>query len=222
MLSDLLQFLTEAVEQIVILFGAPGITLIAMMESLFPPTPSEALYPLAGKMAYDGHISVVAIVIAGTLGSLIGASIWYALGYHLGEERTRAFIARHGTLRLRRFAFTVISVEDFNRGLDLYRQHGGIIVLVGRLMPFIHGVVSIPAGVVHMNRPRFALYTALGSFLWIGPLSVFGYWLGSNWGQILQWLDVYENVWYIVIGLLLIWYIYHRLRARHSQHPDTK
>lgn len=213
MLSDLIQFLTQAVEQIVLVFGVPGITLIAIMESLFPPTPSEALYPLAGKMAYDGQISVVAIVLAGTLGSLIGASIWYALGYQLGEARTRDMIVRYGTLRLWRFNITILSAEDFDRGLDLYRRRGGIIVLVGRLMPFIHGVISIPAGVVQMNRLHFAIYTAIGSFLWIGPLALFGYWLGSNWEQILQWLDVYETVWYIIIALLVVWYIYHRVRA---------
>jgi membrane protein DedA with SNARE-associated domain len=212
MLSDLVEGIAALVEQIVTTFGAPGITLIALFENLFPPTPSEALYPLAGKLAYDGAISPVAVVIAGTIGSIIGALAYYTLGYKMGEVRTRDLIARYGSIRLLRFTINIVSTEDYDRGMALFHRYGGRIVFAARLLPLVHGVVSIPAGVVRMSLPRFILYTALGSALWIAPLTLLGFWLGENWRQILTALDVYQNVVYVLLALLLVYYIVRRLR----------
>ena len=185
MLSDLVQGIAALVEQIVTTFGAPGIALVALFENLFPPTPSEALYPLAGKLAYDGIITPIAIVVAGTLGSLAGALIYYSIGYRLGEALTRDLIARYGHFRILRFTINVVSVEEYDRGMALFQRYGGRIVFAARLLPLVHGVVSIPAGVVRMSLPLFIVYTALGSALWIAPLTLLGYWLGANWRQVL-------------------------------------
>lgn len=214
MLSQLLDSITSLVEQIVSKFGSPGITLIAFAENLFPPTPSEILYPLAGKMAHDGKISLIAVIIAGTFGSLMGSLIYYSLGYRLGEARARDVITRLGTIHLRNMKITIISVDDYNRGLELFHSFGGFIVFIARLMPLIHGVVSIPAGVVRMNLLLFVFYTMIGSALWIAPLAGFGYWLGNNWRAVLDWVDFYEN---IILGLMIlgvIYYIYRRIRHR--------
>jgi membrane protein DedA with SNARE-associated domain len=212
MLSDLVEGIASLVEQIVTNLGAPGIALIALFENLFPPTPSEALYPLAGKLAYDGAITLVAIVIAGTIGSVIGALAYYTLGYKLGEARTRDLITRYGHVRLLRFTIPIISSEDYDRGMALFHRHGGRIVFAARLLPLVHGVVSIPAGVVRMSLPRFVVYTALGSALWIAPLTLFGFWLGENWRQVLTYLDVYQNVVYVLLALIIVYYIVRRLR----------
>lgn len=214
MLSQLVETLTQIVEQIVLSFGAPGITLVALFENLFPPTPSEALYPLAGKMAYDGKISLLEIVIAGVVGSLIGSIIYYRLGYWLGEERTRAFIGRYGAVRIFGQRFVILSVEDFDRGLSLFARYGTGIVLVARVLPLVHGIVSIPAGVVKMSLWRFLLYTCVGASLWIFPLALFGYWLGNNWQQVLTYLDVYEYIFYAVIVLAVSYYIFRRVRRK--------
>lgn len=217
MLSQLVQTVAKLVEWLVSTFGAPGVTLIALMENLFPPTPSETLYPLAGKMAYSGIISIPAIIAAGTVGSLIGSWFYYGIGYRLGEDGTRRLIGRFGTLRLLRLRIPIISLDDYERGLRLFRRYGGIIVFVARLMPLVHGIVSIPAGVVRMNRLRFSLYTALGAALWIAPLTVFGYWLGDNWEEILGWLDVYEDVILVLAAALLVLYVVRRLRLNGRQ-----
>ena len=212
MLSDLVQAFASLMEQVVTTFGAPGITLVALFENLFPPTPSEFLYPLAGKLAYDGKVSIVAIIVAGILGSLIGSLIFYGFGYRLGEQRAREIITRYGTLRLFRFTFSVISVGEYDRGLELFRRHGGKIVFFARILPLIHGVISIPAGVVHMNLPLFLLYTALGSAAWMMPLTIFGYWLGNNWQQVLNWMDVYQNIVYVLFVLAMVIYVVRRVR----------
>jgi membrane protein DedA with SNARE-associated domain len=211
-LSNLLESITSLVERIISTFGAPGISFIALLENLFPPTPSEVLYPLAGKMAYAGKVSVPAIILAGTLGSLIGSLIYYTLGHRLGENGAREVITRYGTLKILRFRIQLVSVKDLERGLELFERYGSAIVLVARLMPFVHGVVSIPAGVIRMNIVLFMLFTAVGAALWIAPLTIFGYWLGDNWQDVLAWVDTYQNTILVLLAVILAAYIIRRGR----------
>jgi membrane protein DedA with SNARE-associated domain len=211
-LSNLVESITSLVERIIATFGAPGISLIALFENLFPPTPSEVLYPLAGKMAYAGKVSLPAIIVAGTLGSLAGSIIYYTLGYRLGEKRVRDMIARYGTLKLLRFNIQLVTVKDFERGLELFERYGSAIVLIGRLMPFVHGVVSIPAGVIRMNIALFTLFTAVGAALWIAPLTIFGYWLGDNWQEVLSWMDTYQNTILVLAVVMILAYVIRRGR----------
>ncbi len=217
MLSDFVQSITAFIESLVVSFGAPGITLVSLFENLFPPTPSEFLYPLAGKLAFDGRITLLEIAIAGVLGSLVGSLIFYGIGYRLGAERSRNAIERFGTLRLGRFQLEIFSVESFDRAMELFERRGGIIVFVARLLPLVHGVVSIPAGVARMNIPAFLFYTALGAAGWIVPLTLLGYWLGSNWEQVLNWIDIYQNIIYVLAALFIVYTIYRRWRARRTQ-----
>jgi membrane protein DedA with SNARE-associated domain len=212
MLSDVVQGVTTFLEHVVTAFGPPGITLVALLENLFPPTPSETLYPLAGKLAYDGAITLAAVIVAGTLGSLVGSLIFYSIGYRLGGQRTREIIARYGRVRLLRYTVSVVTVEDYDRGMTLFQRYGGRIVFGARLLPLVHGVVSIPAGVVRMNLVLFIVYTALGSAAWITPLTLFGYWLGSRWRQVLVWLDIYQNAIYILLAVALMYFGIRRFR----------
>lgn len=214
MLSDFVQSITAFIESLVTQLGAPGITLVSLFENLFPPTPSEFLYPLAGKLAFDGHITLLEIAVAGVLGSLIGSLIFYGIGYRLGAARSRNAIDRYGTLRLANFQLEIFSVESFDKAMELFERRGGIIVFVARLLPLVHGVVSIPAGVTRMNIPAFLFYTALGAAGWIVPLTLLGYWLGSNWEQVLNWIDVYQNIIYVLVALFIIYTIVRRWQAR--------
>jgi len=217
MLADFVESVTEVIQQIITVFGPAGVTLIALLENLFPPTPSEFLYPLAGKMAYDGQISPFAVVAAGVLGSLIGSLIFYTIGYWLGSERVHDLIARRGHFNVFGLRIQLVSAEDYDRALRLFKRYGGRIVFIARIMPLVHGVVSIPAGVVRMNLALFMTYTALGATCWIAPLTFFGYWLGDRWDQILYWLDIYQNIWYILIALAAFAYVWHRIRASKSR-----
>jgi membrane protein DedA with SNARE-associated domain len=217
MLTDLVAGITRLLEQLVGSLGAPGIGLVALFENLFPLTPSEFLYPLAGKMAYDGKITPVSVIVAGVLGSLVGSLIFYTLGWQMGEERVRAGIARYGTLHWRWFTLRIFTVSDYDRAMGLFRRRGGAIVFVARLLPMVHGVVSIPAGVARMNLVMFVVYTALGAALWIAPFTLFGMWLGQNWEQVLDWMDLYQNVMYVLMAAALGWYIVRRWRRAAQQ-----
>jgi len=213
MLTDVVEALAAGLESLVEAVGLPGVLIIALLENLFPPTPSEFLYPLAGKLVYDGELTAWSVILTGVLGSLAGSLLYYGLGYWLGEERARQAIARYGSIRLRRWTITIVSTNDYDRALVLFERWGGPLVLIARLVPLVHSVVSIPAGVVRMRLPSFVFYTALGSLLWIAPLTLFGMWLGSQWEDILRWLNVYTNVWYVVIGAALAYWIVRRVRA---------
>lgn len=212
MLTDVVEYAAELIDTLVSNFGAPVISLIALLENLFPPIPSETLYPLTGKLAFDEVISIPMIVFAGVVGSVAGSLIYYFLGYRMGEKRMRKLIARYGTLKIRRIRITFLAVADYDRGLQLFRQRGTFIVLVGRLMPVVHGIVSIPAGVIRMNLWVFILYTALGSALWILPLTLVGYWLGENWKTMLQWVDFYQNILLLLLVAFFIFYMVRRFR----------
>ena len=112
----------------------------------------------------------------------------------------------------------IMSVEDYDRAVGLFQRWGGAIVLIARIMPLVHGVVSIPAGVTRMRLFPFIVYTAIGSALWIAPLTYFGLWLGNNWERVLYWMDVYEYGWYVVMALGVVVLVFRRLQARQARH----
>lgn len=222
MLTDFFETISTWAEQAVDVLGLPGVVLLAFLENLFPPTPSEFLYPLAGKLAYDGALTTWGVVLAGVVGSLAGSLLYYSLGYWLGPERTRNAVARYGRIRLPGFQLELVSVEDYDRAEALFQERGGTVVLVARLIPLVHSVISIPAGVTRMPLPSFILYTSLGSALWIAPLTLLGWWLGSNWERILHWMDIYTNVWYAVMILAVVVFVVRRVRAHRRDAPESR
>jgi len=127
-------------------------------------------------------------------------------------------------VRLGRFRIQIASAEDYDRAVQLFQQRGGMIVLVARLVPLVHSVVSIPAGVAHMRLGSFIVFTAIGSALWIAPLTILGWWLGSNWERVLYWMDIYEYAWYVLMGLAVLVIIVRRTRSRPDSEPasDTR
>lgn len=222
MLADLVDSIAQALEKLVDATGAPGIAVVAFFENMFPPTPSEFLYPLAGKYAADGDLSLVTIVVAGVIGSLIGSLIYYAIGYYLGPERTRDFVARYGTIRLFGLHFAMVTVEDYDRALGWFEKRGSLVIFIARIMPVVHSVVSIPAGVTRMNLPWFITVTTLGVIAWVAPLAIFGYWLGNNWEKVLEVLDIYQTIWYLLIAALLVWFVFRRVRSARTTDTITE
>ncbi|MBK9125946.1 MAG: DedA family protein [Chloroflexi bacterium] len=215
MLADLIEQITLFVESIMLTFGLPGIGLIAAAENLFPPVPSEFLYPLAGKLAFDGLMPLWAVVVVGVVGTCIASSMWYALGVRLGEARVRQFIERRATITIGRLRIPIFTVDQYDRALELFRTRGGAIVLIARILPYVHSVVSLPAGVIRMPFWRFMIYTAIGATAWILPLTVLGYLLGSRWREVLTLMDAYQNAILIAAAAgLAAWLLWRRVRRR--------
>lgn len=217
MLSDLVDTLADSLSQLIDAVGLPGIFVMALMENMFPPTPSEYIYPLVGKSAADGVISLGWSIVMALAGSLLGSLVFYAVGYVLGPERVREGVIRYGTLHVANRQLTIIHVAAYDRAVRWFERRGGLAIVIGRNLPFVHSAVSIPAGVVRMPLLKFVFFTTVGVSLWIVPLILFGYWLGSNWEQVLEWLDVYAALWYGVIALAVVWWLARRWWLRRSE-----
>jgi membrane protein DedA with SNARE-associated domain len=178
--------------------GYFGIALLMLLENVFPPIPSELIMPLAGYSAVRGQLNIVLVIAAGSLGSLLGALLWYYVGRWLGYERVRRFAGRHGR-------WLTITPGEVDNARDWFRRHCGKAVFIGRLVPAIRTLISIPAGVAEMGLVKFLIYTTAGTVLWTGLLAGAGYLLGSQYQQVSTWLGPVSNV---IVGGLVVWYIY--------------
>jgi membrane protein DedA with SNARE-associated domain len=184
--------------------GYIGIALLMLLENVFPPIPSELIMPLAGYTAAQGQLNIVGVVLAGSVGSVSGALFWYCVGRWLGCERVRRFAGRHGR-------WLTITPGEVDHARDCFRRHSGKAVFIGRLVPAIRTLISIPAGITGMELPKFLVYTAAGTVLWIGLLAGIGYLLEAQYQQISRWLNPVSNV---IVGGLVVWYIYRILTFR--------
>ncbi len=182
--------------------GNPAIVLLMFVENVFPPIPSELIMPLAGYMAGQGRLALTGIIIAGTIGSVLGALPLYAAGRKIGERRLEELADRHGR-------WVTVSSGEIHRAREWFDRHGGLAVLFCRLVPGVRSLISIPAGIARMNLAAFLAYTLLGSAIWTGALAWLGYLLGANFRQVEKYLD---PVSWIVLGGLLAWYAWRVVR----------
>ncbi|MGH3613117.1 MAG: DedA family protein [Pseudonocardia sp.] len=173
--------------------GAAGVGLLILLENLIPPIPSEVILPLAGFRARIGALNVFWVWPAATTGSVVGAVLLYGLGKWLGYDRLHTLAGRHW--------FVVLGQKDLDRGRRLFDDHGGKMVLLGRCVPFVRSVVSVPAGVAGMPITWFVLLTAIGSGIWNALFLGLGWILGENWDSVQGWLG---PVSYVVLGLLAV------------------
>lgn len=178
--------------------GYFGVALLAFLENIFPPIPSELIMPLAGFQAAQGNLSVVGVILAGTLGSVAGAAVWYALGARLGMARIERLAKQHGR-------WLTMHPSEVRRAGYWFRRHGAATVLVGRLIPGIRSLVSLPAGIHRMQLSRFAIFTALGTGLWTSLLVLAGYFLQSRYAEVADYLNPASNVF---CSGLAIWYVW--------------
>lgn len=182
--------------------GYPGIGLLMVVENVFPPIPSELIMPFAGFVATDGTLSLAGVVIAGTVGSVLGALPLYYVGYRVGEQRLRRWVDRHGH-------WIMLSVEELERSQDWFHRHGAAAVFFCRLVPGIRSLISVPAGMSGMSMVLFLLLSALGTGIWSGVLACLGYVLGQNYDRVSTYLG---PVTYVVLGGMLLWYVVHVVR----------
>lgn len=182
--------------------GYMGIVFLMFLENVFPPIPSEVIMPLAGLLTRDGRMSFAGVVTAGTLGSVAGALPLYYAGRRVGEKRLTAWADKHGKW------FTVSS-DDVARAKRWFDRHGGITVFLGRLIPGIRSLISLPAGFDRMNFGKFLIYTTAGSAIWAALLAYAGYVLGQNYDKVEKYLGPAS---YIVFGAVFVMYAIRFLR----------
>ena len=178
------------------------ITLLMAIESSFIPFPSEVVVPPAAyKAAATGELNVWLVMFFATLGALIGAFINYFLALWLGKPIVYKFAnSRFGHMCLIDEK-KVVTAEQF------FVRYGVVATLIGRLVPAVRQLISIPAGLAHMNVAKFALYTAIGAGLWNGILAAMGYFLESvvPEDQLLATVTKYSHeIGYCIIGVVAV------------------
>lgn len=193
------EVLTQVVDWVVATvhaWGYAGIVVMMAVESTIVPFPSEVALIPAGYLAAQGKMDPVLATLAGMVGSLLGASANYGVSLWLG----RPIMERIG-----RYVF--VTAEKLDAADRYFARHGEITTFIGRLIPGIRHLISIPAGISRMNIARFALYTSLGAGVWSAVLVAIGYWVGVNeelWRPMLQkatlWL--FGGIAVLVIGYI--------------------
>lgn len=186
-----------------------GVFLLMLAENVFPPIPSEVILPLAGYWAMQSKGSLLTVIVAGTLGSVFGATLWYYVGRWLGMSRLKQFAADHG----RWLTLTPEEIDHVDRWFD---RHGPWAVLFGRMVPGIRTLISVPAGVTGMPLVPFLAWTFVGSAMWTSLLAVAGYELGERYTQVAGIVEPASNA---VLGVIVIWYLWRVVTFRRDRPP---
>ncbi|KAF0220462.1 MAG: DedA family [Geobacteraceae bacterium] len=169
----------EAINWLVTTIGAmgyPGIFLLMAMESSVIPIPSELVMPPAGYLAHQGEMNLWVAILCGTVGSLVGAYANYFAAHYLG----RPLILKYGK-------YVWITEEKFAKVETFFHKHGEISTFIGRLLPVIRHLISLPAGLAGMHHWKFSLYTLLGAGIWCTVLTWIGYFIGREQALIMKY-----------------------------------
>jgi membrane protein DedA with SNARE-associated domain len=176
--------------------GYAGIALLMFLENIFPPIPSEVVMPLAGFTASQGGMSLVGVIAAGSFGSLAGALPWYYAGRVYGHKRMREFADRYGR-------WITVSPKDIDHATDWFNRHGRSAVLIGRLVPGVRTLISVPAGISGMGLFPFLLYSTIGTVAWTSLLAICGYILRDQWSAVESYISPISTV---LIAVLVLWF----------------
>lgn len=189
-------------------FGYFGIVFAMFAENVFPPIPSEIIMPAAGFAASKGELNLVLVILAGTLGAVLGALPLYYLGRIFDKERLVSFTEKYGK-------YVFVKASDVTAANDWFEKHGKLAVFFGRMVPGVRSLISIPAGMNNMPLPPFLVLTALGSSVWATVLTLAGYYLGQNYEVIQSILAPYSKGIGIAVLIIIIgWFIKNRLSNR--------
>ena len=171
--------------------GYWGILFLMALENVFPPIPSELIMGLGGIAIARGEMTFVPLLVAGTIGSVIGNCAWFWLGRAFGYQRLRPLIERRGR-------WLAMNWSDVERATTFFRRHGQWVVFVGRFLPFVRTLISLPAGISGMSLWRFLVFTAAGAAVWNTALILAGSYAGDAFASAEEWLG------WITIGLFAL------------------
>jgi membrane protein DedA with SNARE-associated domain len=197
----------EWVSGIIVSLGYAGVAMLTFLEHVFPPIPSEVILPLAGYVAASGSLGVPMVIAIATVGSLGGATLWYAIGRKVGEERLRKWVDAHGR-------WLTLSGGDIDRATAWFERRGKVAVLVGRLMPGIRTFVSLPAGFSGMSWGTFLAHSAVGTLVWTAALVYAGVALQHNFSVVGKYIDMITNIVFAGLAVMMGWRYLKCWRAR--------
>ena len=185
-------------------FGYLGVAFLIMIENLFPPIPSEVILTFGGFMTTTTEPNIPLMIVAATIGAVVGAAILYGIGTLLDVERLDKIVDKYGNI-LR------ITHADIHKADSWFDRYGFWTVFFCRFVPLIRSLISLPAGMANMNFGLFLLFTTVGTVIWNTVLIYLGAAVGSQWETIVHYMDIYSNVAYVILGIIgiavIIWYI---------------
>lgn len=188
----------EMIIEIMNNFGYLGVFLLIAIENVFPPIPSEVILLFGGFMTTFSDMNIVGVIIASTLGSILGAIVLYYIGKILNKERLKKIITSKPGKILR------LKPEDIDKADNWFDTKGNKTVFFCRFVPIIRSLISIPAGMSEMSMKKFLIYTTAGSLIWNAALTIAGSIVGENWTSIVDIMDQYSH---IILVLLIIIFI---------------
>ncbi|MGC4773531.1 DedA family protein [Micromonospora sp. DT44] len=203
--------LTGWVASVIEAMGPVGVALLVALESIVPPIPSEIVLAMAGFLAHEGQFNVVLVIVAATVGSLVGALVLYWLGAALGEERLKRWLDR----------IPLVDRDDLERADRWFERHGRWAVLIGRVVPVVRSLVSVPAGANRMPLGEFVLLTTIGSGVWNAIIVGAGYALGSRWQNVERYSDWFNYAIGAVFVVMVVSWVARKIR-RNRQRDDRR
>ncbi|TRZ37428.1 DedA family protein [Niallia circulans] len=188
-------------------FGYIGILLLITIENIFPPIPSEIILTFGGFMTTYTDMTVFGVVAVSTVGSILGAVILYWIGTLLNMEKIESIVDRWGHI-------IRLTKEDVHKANGWFDKYGYWTVFFCRFIPLIRSLISLPAGMAKMNFGIFLVLTTLGTLIWNYVLIRIGAAVGSSWESIVEYMDIYSNIIYVVIALAIIVILFLYIRKR--------
>ncbi len=199
------------------IMGYPGLSLVMFLENVFPPIPSEIVLPLAGTLTVSSdpevapQFNIISVILWATLGSFLGAWIWYWVGYLISEDRVRKLLQKIGK-------FIMITEKDLDTALDWFGKYGEWCVFFGRMVPIIRTLISVPAGLSKMHWLKFSLFTVAGTMIWNIFLGFAGRILGDNYTVIVDFIDKFKIVIIILcVAAVGVFYAHRIWKKRKAQ-----
>lgn len=201
--------MVEWIQNLMQSMGYLGIFLLMVLENLFPPIPSELIMPLAGFTAspQQGTLNIWLVILIGALGSVVGTLPLYYVGRVFGLERSKAWANRYGK-------WLTVSGADLQKASDWFDRNGNKAVLIGRMVPGIRSLLSLPAGVSAMGVTQFSIYSFIGSLAWSALLAGLGYFLGENYDKVQNYVDPISKIVLVALVLGFAWWVMKRRRAQ--------
>ncbi|MDQ3247212.1 MAG: DedA family protein [Pseudomonadota bacterium] len=188
--------------------GYLGVGFLMFLETIFPPIPSEVIMPVAGIQAAQGKLHLGWVVASGTAGAMLGNIVWYLAARALGVHRLKPLILRYGR-------WITLTWAEVQRAEHWFALHGSFFVFIGRMLPTVRSLVSVPAGLLKMRFKTFFIASTIGTFGWTALLAGAGYKLRESYADIDQWLGPASNAILLVLFAGYVW----RLWTHRNVHP---